>query len=166
MKTPHPLPRTLAGYGLSWAVIGIVVASCSSTNIPSPPSENVMPTPASWRIEIVGSDGETSLVSVTDESGLVAGVAEEVPVELARMVSDIAIGHAGNDESTLAVAWVALPCERRPSLVVAERNGVVAITLDRGLRVPPECESLGVVNGLTLRLSEAVPLDKVAATSE
>jgi hypothetical protein len=82
---------------------------------------------------------------------MVAG-APSIPVTT---VQTFALANPPGDLSTLELAWIATPCERAPTLTLDRAAGSVRMVLDQGV-VPPDCESMGIVWGVTLELSKLI----------
>ena len=131
-------------------------AGCSSSPSSSAsgaPGSSVAPAPQL----VVHSGPRASTLTIRDETGLVMGFADGAPIQAVRDVTDVAVANVPERPAGLGVAWVALPCETNPTLIIFNERGRLRIILDRGPRIPRDCESLGVIYGITLEMAEAVP---------
>lgn len=145
-------PRLVSA--LAAVLLTAIAAGCSSPppSVLGSPGTSVPPPP-----QLVVRSGEhISTLTILDETGLVTGFADGAPVEAVRAISDVAVANVPGRASALGVAWVALPCETNPTLVIFANRGRLQMILDRGPRVPAECDSLGVIYGITLELFEPV----------
>ena len=136
----------------------VVAAGCSS---PPSPSASGTPETAPPSQLVVRSGDRTSTLTILDETGLLTGFADGAPIEAVRGISDVAVANVPGWPTRLGVAWVALPCETNPTLVIFSQRGRLQMILDRGPRVPADCDSLGVIYGITLKLSEPVNAQRV-----
>jgi len=131
-----------------------IAAGCSAPPLPSPSATSVGPVPPPQLI--VHSGERTSTLTIHDETGLVTGYADGAPIQAVRGITDVAVANVPERPDGLGVAWVALPCEANPTLMISNERGRLRMMLDRGPRVPLDCESMGVVYGITLELSRPV----------
>lgn len=145
-------------------VLLTLLVACStmpdSSEQPSTTEQRIM------TVGVTGSDGHISVLTVIDRAGVVLNATTDFPESLAASVTDAAVANPSDNPATLSVVWVALPCERHPLLKLTEVDGRLVITLDRGRREPAECDSLGVVNGVTLELAREARAEMVRLKSQ
>ena len=157
MSSTHSAPNRFSEPRLVPALAAVLVTAIAAGCASPPPSESQ---PASTSAPppqlIVRSGDHISTLTIVDETGLVKGFADGAPIEAVRAISDVAVANVPDRASALGVAWVALPCETNPTLVILAGQGRLQMTLDRGPRVPAQCDSLGVIYGITLDLSGPV----------
>ncbi len=156
---PQDPSRRVLGIGSGWVGVAASLAACAGAG--TAPTPTIAPTPTTWTLEILGCDGQPSVVLISDTTGLVVGVRGGSPVELTETVRDIAATHASDDNGSVGAAWVSLPCERHRWLVVSDRDGMVSLSLRRETPITDTCESLGVANGLTLQFSQPVTIGAI-----
>lgn len=137
-----------------------IAAGCTGPPQPSATGASVSPVPSPPQL-VVRSGEHRSTLTIRDEIGLVTGFTDGAPIQAVREITDVAVANVPDRPAALGVAWVALPCEANPILIIFSEGGRLRMTLDRGPRVPPDCESLGVIYGITLELSEPVAAQAV-----
>lgn len=152
---PKWSPR--AGWVATLALVTgtLIAAGCAGT--PSPSDRGVLLQPQL----LVDSDGHLSTLTIRDLTGLVTGFADGAPPEVMRGFTGVAVANVPNEPRRLGVAWMALPCETQPSLLIFAEGGRLRMILDRGPRNPPDCEAMGLGYGITLEFAVPVSAQSV-----
>ena len=142
--------RVKARATLLTAVAMLAFACTSQPPSPSPAASPVAP-PATEPSE------PTFAFSVRDRSGLVAA-SGDAPQErdLVRTVVDVAVANPGGSTQFLHVAWLSLPCELDATVLVEGTPRALRINVYRGASIPEDCEAMGIVRSVVLRM--AVPV--------
>lgn len=113
------------------------------------------------------SEGLLFTASVYDEGDLVRTVtvvpAAEAAPQLSNPPTEIIAPVEGN-ANALYVAWIARPCEDRPSLEVAAAGDEIEITLDRGPEVEGVCASYPHTFAVRLEFHEAASVTDATLT--
>lgn len=135
----------------------LIAAGCAGTPTPSPSDRGASLQPQL----LVHSDGHVSTLTIRDLTGLVTGYADGAPLEVFRGFTGVAVANVPNEPRRLGVAWMALPCEAHPSLLIFAEGGRLWMILDRGPRNAPDCDAIGLGYRVTLEFAVSVAAQSV-----